>query len=414
MAWPIRAMVGALVAWLGLIAPAAADTYRPTRFDDPAPGKCKPANCSLREAISEANKHKGADKVLLAAGTYEIELTETPKNDNSGGDFDVRGPVRIVGKGVAQTTVDGNDLSRAFHLLKDPRKSVERMRITGGNADSGGAILVGPAETNFSPNTHKLKNLLLEGNEATSGGGIQASSQVLTISRTTVRSNEASSGGGMYMPAASTSGSATPPVDIRSSTFSGNIAALGGGLYIDGANPPGLTSDPRASMLNSTVAFNAASVSGGGIAVIFGGSLNANHTTVAYNAADSDGSGGGNGGGIYQSTAGSFNIEESLVKENGVGNSGEGPSCAGEFLFKGVITPQGGSSCSFTGGSVIQGEVTANIGNLADNGGPTQTIAILPASLANAWSDDCPAKDQRGVARPTTDCDAGAFEAPPP
>jgi hypothetical protein len=50
---------------------------------------------------------------------------------------------------------------------------------------------------------------------------------------------------------------------------------------------------------------------------------------------------------------------------------------------------------------------------LADNGGPTETVALVAGSPAlNGFSSpDCPAVDQRGVSRPQgSGCDAGAFE----
>ena len=49
----------------------------------------------------------------------------------------------------------------------------------------------------------------------------------------------------------------------------------------------------------------------------------------------------------------------------------------------------------------------------ANNGGSTQTMALLPDSpLIDAGSDaNCPATDQRGIARPQgTHCDIGAYE----
>lgn len=54
-----------------------------------------------------------------------------------------------------------------------------------------------------------------------------------------------------------------------------------------------------------------------------------------------------------------------------------------------------------------------NLGPLADNGGPTQTMALLPGSPAiNAGTNDgCPETDQRGVTRPQgSQCDIGAYE----
>jgi hypothetical protein len=54
------------------------------------------------------------------------------------------------------------------------------------------------------------------------------------------------------------------------------------------------------------------------------------------------------------------------------------------------------------------------LGPLGDNGGPTQTRALLIGSPAiDAGSNDCPppATDQRGTARPQgAGCDIGAFE----
>jgi hypothetical protein len=50
---------------------------------------------------------------------------------------------------------------------------------------------------------------------------------------------------------------------------------------------------------------------------------------------------------------------------------------------------------------------------LQDNGGPTQTLAIPPDSAATnaALDSNCPATDQRGIARPQgAHCDSGAFE----
>ena len=55
-----------------------------------------------------------------------------------------------------------------------------------------------------------------------------------------------------------------------------------------------------------------------------------------------------------------------------------------------------------------------NLGTLADNGGPTQTMALLAGSVAIDAGDDlsCPATDQRGVLRPQgAHCDIGAYES---
>jgi len=54
---------------------------------------------------------------------------------------------------------------------------------------------------------------------------------------------------------------------------------------------------------------------------------------------------------------------------------------------------------------------------LADNGGPTDTHALIkgsPGVDAAPVDSDCPATDQRGIARPQGGgCDIGAFELEP-
>jgi hypothetical protein len=71
-------------------------------------------------------------------------------------------------------------------------------------------------------------------------------------------------------------------------------------------------------------------------------------------------------------------------------------------------------SCGLTAPSDLV-VADAMLGPLADNGGPTETHALLAGSPAiDAGSPDCPppATDQRGVLRPQgAACDIGAFES---
>jgi hypothetical protein len=99
------------------------------------------------------------------------------------------------------------------------------------------------------------------------------------------------------------------------------------------------------------------------------------------------------------------------------GNSG-----GADIDNQGMITSAGHNLIGAASGNAIalqpgdQSSVTAaalNLGPLADNGGPTLTRALLGGSIAIDAGDDanCPATDQRGVARPRgAHCDVGAFE----
>lgn len=85
--------------------------------------------------------------------------------------------------------------------------------------------------------------------------------------------------------------------------------------------------------------------------------------------------------------------------------------------FDGIIRSQGGNlsgdrSCPFTERSDRRG-VAPLLGPLRDNGGPTDTRALLAGSpaLDGGVQAGCLAADQRGVARPQgLRCDIGAFE----
>jgi hypothetical protein len=73
------------------------------------------------------------------------------------------------------------------------------------------------------------------------------------------------------------------------------------------------------------------------------------------------------------------------------------------------------NSCGFTGPGDLPG-TNPLLGPLANNGGPTDTYALLAGSPAVNAGDNtfCPATDQRGVSRPQGPaCDIGAFERVP-
>ena len=387
------------------LAPSAApaDTFKPTRFDDPTPGVCKRNDCSLREAISKANHTDGGDRVVLDAGNYTIEIPETLGDNNKGGDFDVIDKVTITGKGPGKTTVDGNDVSGVFSLLTFPPHTIQKMTIEDGFRDFGAGIATGPSKTT-------IKDVRLESNSVSGdpghGGGLYTSSQKLKVIRTTFFDNSAENGGGgMYVPAGFIG---SPEGTIRDSTFEGNQGALGGGVYLDGANTFGNDDLADIDMVNSTVAVNSATVSGGGIASILGMQIHLDNSTVAFNQADSDNSGGGSGGGLFESSAAELAIKDSLIAQNGVGTTGDGPQCSGIIVGPSIMAPSA-PNCTTTATIVPN----AMIAGPDEYGGPTRTVALLAGSPAiNAPAVDCPEFDQRGRKR-DSQCDTGSFERKP-
>jgi hypothetical protein len=131
-------------------------------------------------------------------------------------------------------------------------------------------------------------------------------------------------------------------------------------------------------------------------------------------------------------------VTGSTVGHNGVGIDGPGPVTGtpvfiGASIVAGNTTDcpnplwdegyniDGDNSCGFTGTGSVSGSATiaASLAQLADNGGPTPTMALRAGSPAiglvtgaplDPLSAVCGTGDQRGVMRPAASCDAGAFQ----
>jgi hypothetical protein len=209
--------------------------------------------------------------------------------------------------------------------------------------------------------------------------------------------------------------SKTGSLTVMNSTLSDNHAKVfGGGIINDGGN---------AVLVNCTVANNTAAV-GGGLAT--GGSMTLINTTVSGNSTRS----GNPGGGIF-SGVGTLTLSNCIVAGNFTQSA---TGVMASDIAGAVDTSHSGFNLIGTGGSGelvngdngnIVGVADPKLGPLADNGGPTLTLALLPGSAAidagsNALAvgpDGKPLQsDQRGRQRIVgRSVDMGAYEfgAPP-
>jgi hypothetical protein len=140
---------------------------------------------------------------------------------------------------------------------------------------------------------------------------------------------------------------------------------------------------------------------GGALTAMGGGTLILQGSTVAANSSEP-----GYAAGVRLEDPGS-----TLVLANSILSGNSTHDCLASV--GGTIISQGGN---VTGDqNCVAGPVAdPKLGPLQDNGGPTDTFALLAGSAAvdAAIAPGCPAVDQRGVARPVgAVCDAGAFEA---
>jgi hypothetical protein len=160
----------------------------------------------------------------------------------------------------------------------------------------------------------------------------------------------------------------------------------------------------------STVSGNSAAVAGGGIV---GGGLNRSrilvrNSTIASNSASST------GGGISM-TGGRARLDSTILAGN---TAPDGPDCSvpvNPVMSRGYNPIEDPSGCDVIGRTDLDlTGVDPLLGPLQDNGGPTETRALLagsPALDAVVSRRLCRNPDQRGEPR-TDPCDIGAYEEP--
>ncbi len=320
---------------------------------------------TVEAAIAKASS---AGTVSIAPGNY-VERIEFTQN------------LTVNGAGAASTSIDGT-------------------------GRSGSVVTVYPGVT-ASLSGFTIKN----GNSQGNGGGIVNLGR-LNARQIAVTNNQASNGslgGGIMNETGATLTLLNSLVANNSLSCTASCGGLGGGVYSRG----------DATIANTTIANNDASAGGGngGIRDRNGAMLLANDTTSGNTA------GSGPGGGLAVSSA-AIN-PPTLVNTIISGNTaGTGPDCNGRVYSAGHNLVGDGATCSgITNGSngdqVAPAAPGANLGALANNGGPTLTMTLGAGSTAIDAGDNSACADaatvnnvdQRGISRPQgAACDIGAFE----
>ena len=336
---------------------------------------------SLREAICAANAAPGPDSISFAASLNGIPITlsivGTGENQNVTGDLDILDDLTIVGNGPENTIVQAgttnlNGIDRVFDIRSNDTVVMESLTVRFGRVNDNGAGIY-----NNSGNLTMTEDKINE-NSANFGGAFFNYQGTITIERSTVADNSAvNNSGGVDNTAFS--GGAT--LNVYNSTFSGNSAGFAGGAILAYTGGGGAAT---VNLVNATIHDNLAAV----------GALTAwDNGNVAV-----------------------INMENSLVADQ----TGITPDCVaitgGTFVSNNYNLDSDGTCNLVQANDIPDG--TANLGPLQDNGGHTQTHALLTGSQAidSGNNTTCAAApinnvDQRGVARPqNTTCDIGAYE----
>ncbi len=329
---------------------------------------------ALVAAMTNANSTPGANAIVLAANcTYTMETV----SDTSFGAEALlpitSNALTIQGNGAVFVR-DTNAPAMRFFVVNGGVLSLLDLTLRGGMTDSTASV--------------------------DDGGAILVEAGELAVAQVTFESNVvplSSSGGG---GAVAVESGATAV--IVQSTALANSAPQGGGFYCNGGT---------LEVANSTLTSNLAQTIGGAVALTAGTATLVN-ATVGNNEADTSGSG------IAQ-VAGTFSLTNTIVANNG-GATPTNLDTDGTFTDEGYNLI-GATSAHFDGttiAGVFGASVQPRLGQLAANGGPTQTMALLAGSpaIGAASGAACAASpvggvDQRGVARPSSGCDIGAYEA---
>lgn len=299
---------------------------------------------------------------------------------------------------------------------------------TGGNADGGGIefrAASGSSVTMTLNHTRVLNNTAANGT-GPSGGGISAivypgGAGVVTINDSTIAGNQAQYGGGLMAGVNMGTPFGSLNVSVNRSTISHNTAADPAGVSADGGGIE--TYNATLTLTNSTVSGNTVTAatysSGGGMwmggyADAYPSVLNLFNSTVTGNSA-------GGGGGISNyldagNASATVNAVNSIVAGNAAPAGGNCLAEGGTFTSLGYNL-ENTDTCSFDQ-PTDQPTTDPLLGPLANNGGPTETHALLTGSPAidaasNAVCAAAPVSgvDQRGVSRPQgAVCDVGAYE----
>ncbi|TXT21850.1 MAG: Cadherin domain-containing protein, partial [Planctomycetota bacterium] len=333
--------------------------------------------------------NRGAVYVLFLApisapteATYTVDNNSDVSDGNFGaGQFSLREAIeQSNADGITSTINIDASLSGQTITLTDLFMLSDVVGTTTINGPAGGVTLVAAADGYHfdigADVTASLSNLTLIGGNAVAGA--ITSQGTLTLDRLTIRNNAGFWAGGIVNFSSGTLTVNNSTIDHNTGDFSGAIINMG-----------------TLTLTSSTISQNTSNGSGGGI--LNDGTLSIEGSTITGNHSDNDDN-GNTGGGIFND-AGAFPLHNSIVAGNFRGSGTTtaddiNGNVAANYSFIGDAT-----GASIAGANNRSGDPL--LGPLTNNGGPTQTHALLEDSPAIDAGDPLvaglPANDQRGV-----------------
>jgi hypothetical protein len=337
----------------------------------------------------------GSGFASIGGGIYNVgELTLTQsivtynEADNGGGIFSSKSPDDPDSKGlyVLDSTISTNNSIYGGGIYNFAGSTTVQNSTISDNHAVHGSGIYSKSDGGHDRSLVMISNSTISGNHGSGwGGGINNnSSSTMNVDKSTIEDNSAGTGGGIYNYST---------INIMNSTIYSNTGiALAGGLYNKGT----------VAITNTTITQNYGSALGGGISN-WGRATVVNCTIVGNSTGESY------GGGIYNTEVFGLKLSNSILADN-YPSEADCEDIDGKLVDLGYNLVQDGSCIS----DPTSFADDPGIGPLQDNGGDTNTHALLDGSPA---IDAIPTgmcvvtEDQRGIIRPQGNgCDTGAFE----
>lgn len=267
--------------------------------------------------------------------------------------------------------------------------------LTANTSPDGGAVWTSAISTNT------ISKSTINANHATSGAGIKNYGGIQIVASTFSGNIAVADGGGIYQAGS---------MSLEKTTVSGNKATIGAGMVDYGdstfvsqstfssnqanGNGGGIYSMTNTGIQNSTFSGNSAgAASGGGALYESGAAASFQYSTIANNNASI-------GAGVL---ADSGSPQSYIYFSSTVLSNNSGGNCAGSTISSNGYNLSSDNYCSSVFTSVgDKNNKNANLGPLANNGGPTFTHLPLPGSplINKGYTDNHVQVDQRNAPRP--------------
>ena len=270
---------------------------------------------TLQDAIKNA---KDGDTIKLLKDVTENITIGKSKTETKTFTLDLNGKtLHGTGKGTV-VTIDNKDLNLTIQNGTVTDGGKETKSLGGGFSVQNGNVII--------------KNCTVEDNKSNAGSGlyITGSTNVELID-CKIRNNDAtgSSGGAIYQISGSSSNSTCT---ITRTQLTNNTATRGGAVALGATkfNTDGVTA--QFTMIDSTIAWNTAINTGGGVYLSNNGSrFTMESGTISYNSAN--GSKSGEGGGIWATNHGGITVNKGTF----IGNTAK--TDGGAIFIKAQISP---------------------------------------------------------------------------